>query len=360
MSKSKSPQVSIDLWKSLYQVAGEYLSLTPWKVVSEDDLFAVHDPVSNKINYCCVLGEAGEFSGLTLYRGREGLEMHLQIKEDNFDPENSEIIDLYDAIVVEFCDRKELDKEDLIVIKQLGMEFSKKEPHPQFRSFLPGYLPWYLNTEEVQLLTLALMCAVNHVKQCMTDSNFKRSVCNNDKILLYSQKQPDSRSVWEISWHTPGPLLPKQFDAFPIDQQKIWALKSKSKSADTVWESRAFLIPDEIITDSTRPYFLRIVMIADEGTGEIIHTEPVQSFACPYINLRDTVLSTMESLKQLPSKILVLDENAFRVLSPLKAALGIEIETNPCLPVIERAKEYLFQELNDRFDPALAGGPRER
>ncbi len=348
----------MNLWRKLYLAAMEYQRLLPWKILSEDDLFALHDPISNKNHYCCVLGEAGEFLGLTLYRGREGLEMHLKIKENDSHLDESDLIELYDAIVVEFCKRKDLEKPDLKIVKSLGFEIPRHELHPHFRSHLPGLTPWFLSTEEVELLTLALQFATHHIKQCINDPNFIKSSRKKGEYLLY--RQIDHTTTWETTWHQIVKLPAKQFESPPLDQEKIWVLKGKAISPDFLWEAATFLIPEQIIFDSDRPYFLRSVMLAEHDSGLIIDAEPVPSSSCPYLSLRNEVISNLEACEQLPSGILVRNANAFNVLAPILKPLGIKLELRPFLPAISQAQAYLATAEEGDFSPAFAGeGPDE-
>jgi hypothetical protein len=49
------------------------------------------------------------------------------------------------------------------VIKELGLKFRGRQEWPMFRSYRPGYLPWYLEAPEARTLTYALEQAVEVV-----------------------------------------------------------------------------------------------------------------------------------------------------------------------------------------------------
>ena len=169
----KAPEVSIEIKNTLYTRAYEYNTSAPWKTLSENHIFAVQDS-SGTIGYCSVFGADGEFFGLTVYRGREGLEMHLKLKNGLLDPNDLEILTLYDALVLEFSSKKDLDKEDLLSLKTLPPSLSKKKRHPFFRSYSPGFQGWYLTEKEAEFFTLALMCTEEHLNQCKKNSSFNQ------------------------------------------------------------------------------------------------------------------------------------------------------------------------------------------
>ena len=63
-------------------------------------------------------------------------------------------------LTVSFEDRKFLRKPDFQVIKELELKFRGRNSWPLFRSYQPGYLPWYLTKDEARYLTLALQQAI--------------------------------------------------------------------------------------------------------------------------------------------------------------------------------------------------------
>ena len=62
-----------------------------------------------------------------------------------------------------FEDRKLLQKEDFQLINKIGLKFSGPNSWPLFRSYRPGYHPWYLTNEEARYLTLCLWA------ECMSE-----------------------------------------------------------------------------------------------------------------------------------------------------------------------------------------------
>src|SRR5207237_8191891 len=54
-----------------------------------------------------------------------------------------------------FSERKYLEKEDRNLIKQVGLKF-KGGAWPMFRSYRPGYLPWFVTLDEARFLIHAL------------------------------------------------------------------------------------------------------------------------------------------------------------------------------------------------------------
>ncbi len=84
--------------------------LQPWRWMSDIDMFAVVDPVSEETGYCCVLGEAGQTYGLAVYMGDEGFRTLIDIFQGNREiyPHQQR------SLLLSFNNRSDLTKEDLL------------------------------------------------------------------------------------------------------------------------------------------------------------------------------------------------------------------------------------------------------
>ena len=125
----------------------------------EIDVFGLRDPVSEELGFISVMGQGGEYQAIAVYRGIEGLygwRRFLEILES--DPKSDEAHDQLmeiPQIQLSFGPSSLLEKRDRALIKASGYKFSKNG-QPQFRSFRPGYLPWFLTEEEASHLIHAL------------------------------------------------------------------------------------------------------------------------------------------------------------------------------------------------------------
>lgn len=78
---------SLEDWRELYMSALEFKELAPWDWMSDTDLFGVQNPEDGDTGYCCVLGGCGEFLGLAVYLGTEGLIAYLGIQSGKINAE---------------------------------------------------------------------------------------------------------------------------------------------------------------------------------------------------------------------------------------------------------------------------------
>ncbi len=121
MANDLSP--SLQEWNKLYTAAIELKEIGPWDWMSDSDLVGVKNPQNGEIGYCSVLGALGEFLGLAVYLGLEGLEVCERIRSGDIAPQDPEVDFVQKCLLASFQDRKSLEKKDLDVIRQLGLKF---------------------------------------------------------------------------------------------------------------------------------------------------------------------------------------------------------------------------------------------
>ncbi len=154
-------------WKRLYEVAVKVKELAPWEWMYEDQIFGVQNPEAEEIGFVSIMGIAGEHFGLSVYLGAEGLfgfnELHykgLEDEGDMFEPDDylAKAMKLFSIpqLQVSFENRATLEKDDHAIIKKLGFKFRGSHNYPLFRSIVPGFLPYFITSEEAVFLSCLL------------------------------------------------------------------------------------------------------------------------------------------------------------------------------------------------------------
>ena len=128
--------------------------------MDDSDIFGVRDPETGVVNFCCIMGQAGEHYALAVYLGDEGLKGYLQIATGVIDQENMDALHAQKCLMVSFQDKSYLMEEDRLIIKQLGLKFRDKNSWPLFRDYTPGFMPWLLDESQVRLLITATEQAI--------------------------------------------------------------------------------------------------------------------------------------------------------------------------------------------------------
>ncbi len=339
------PDVPTHVWQDLYNIAYAYQQTAPWTVTDEDHLFAVKDPISEEINYCCVLGAVGEFYGLAIYRGRSGLEMHLSLKNDLINPNSSKIRSMYDAIVLEFCPEEELDKVDRQILKKLKY-CEKRKRYTQFRSYWPGYQGWYLTQDEAEFFIFALEVALHHIERCKKDSLFYADSIK-DKCLLYLPKADTRDKGWEDIWHTIGAFSPHK-EEFWIGPEKVKSLQVKPRDENGAWEASIFTT-SAAIHDRERPYWLRVALVVDRNSERIISMDIIKPEDNAPIALLEKIVLTLEEGSRLPGHVLFDDPESCDVCTPLLKSLGVQAVVITDMIATYNVQDHLEESLIDPY-----------
>ncbi len=336
----KVPKVSLDVWRPLYEAALEYRDLMPWRFLYDDQLFAVKDPLTGQTGYCCVLGTLGEVIALCVYRGSEGLEFYQRIQSGMIGPGDDEIITGQNAILAEFADRRELEKEDLSILKSLNLVIRGRKQYPRFRSYLPGYSQWFLNETEVRFLTLALTAACHFAGDYLKNQTILQSDTIDHYLTYMPQRGEDGSLFWLKEWLRPEPVPDPATARLPYNEIRLQKLKQMSLKPDTAWEADGLLMPG-ILHDQDRPYFARILAVAHHDSGFMLSFNLTPYAADPYPPLTEAIVSAIEKHKRLPSEIKLANKHACEAVQPVAESLGLKITLSKNLKAIKRFKTGL-------------------
>ncbi|MCL6601054.1 MAG: hypothetical protein K6T81_20315, partial [Alicyclobacillus macrosporangiidus] len=170
-----------------------FRKLAPWEWMYDDDLFTVVNPETGVTGYCVVMGALGEFFGLGVYRGEAGWRSLQTMRNEEG---REETLYAQHALIASFESSQDVDKRDREIIKQLGLHFRGKTAWPLFRSYVPGYLPWYLTGEEARFLTVALEQAADVAKRLRDDSDL---LVSRDPGTVFTRRQAPDGS-WTDEW----------------------------------------------------------------------------------------------------------------------------------------------------------------
>jgi hypothetical protein len=124
-------------WLALYESTDIFRILTPWRWMHDYDLFGVRDPDSGQIGWCSVMGNAGQFRALGIYRGDRGFDQFARIQTG--DPSLFEDVRYgQDAIVVAFLARRDIGGEALRRIRDFGLKPRGNDAWIAFEDTGPG------------------------------------------------------------------------------------------------------------------------------------------------------------------------------------------------------------------------------
>ena len=330
-----------EIWRSLYQAARTFNSLKPWTWATEHDIFGVENYESGEIGYCCVMGELEEVFGLAVYLGDEGFETYATIQAGTVDIHDPEVINLHHCLLATFEDRDTLDKNEHKQIKELGLKFRGRNMWPQFRSMLPGYVPWYLTDDEARFLTVVLEQASDVLLRFKNNPHILTAP-EEDWILIRARSGNGDDLVWEDEW-LDLEVDPASDPAPPpkIDDLRIQRIKKQARKNKDVWEFGTFFAPTPV-DEGDRPYFPRAFVFMDHRSGLALHTylDHPERYLEPF---HENILNFFEGNESIPQQILVSSPGDLNILEPIVSRLDISLEPVPILECVEDFRMHLYE-----------------
>lgn len=327
--------ISLRDWAALYEAALEFRDLACWEWMTDSDLFGVQNPETGEIGYCCVLGQLGEVLALNVYSGSEGLASYWRLHEaSSAAMEEGEVVGGGTLLGTQLClmasfeDRSELHKNDLGILRALGLKFRGKQQWPMFRSYFPGFVPWFLTPPEARFLPVALRQATE-VAARLRDNPDLLDPPDGDTQLYFVRVLEGK--TWTDRWQSPPPYKARQ-SVPSLDEVRLARIQRGKFPRRTTWYAACVVLP-MVIEEGDRPYYpWGFPVLSDEGIAlgmDLFKPGEVERALC------DKFLGLVEKLKYLPELLLVASEETFRLLEPIAGRLGFRIKQTDRLPAIE-------------------------
>jgi hypothetical protein len=332
-------------WRELFEAAVAFRDAAPWGWMWDSDQFGVQDPESGRIGYCSVMGRLGEHFALGVYNGSEGLAGLWRMREAGprayQDP--AELLSWQNCLMASFEDRSVLQKRDLDVIKSLGLKFRGRHAWPQFRSYRPGFAPWFLTAPEARFLAVALRQALEVAARFRENPRLLPEAKPHGAYLIRVPEKQGYQWTWKDTLQRPAPVQPPpDIAAPPLDEDRLRRLRALPVT-------RGVLQMDYFYTDAgvkekedERPWYPQVILAADAASGFILGTEVVRNDEAPRA-LVEQALGVIESLKQRPDRIEVGHEEARLILKPAATRLGVRVVRVRRLNAIEALRRALGQ-----------------
>jgi hypothetical protein len=330
-------QPSFREWENLYRAAIHFWKIQPWQWVDDTDLFGVKNPEDGEIGYCCVTGALGEFLALVVYLGSEGLEGYLKIQSKE-SPDDEDMLGSGKCLVASFENRKALQKPDHDVLKRLGLEFRGSKSWPLFRSYEPGYYPWFLNQQQVRFLAHALWQTADVSLRTKNNRSLLAS-SEEGRFLVRVPEQigPDLR--WKDEWLLPAPLERAKYEVPVPDELRLERIKQKGLNKTGIWEIDFFHAPVPV-QEENRPFFPLSLLVVDHDSGFVFAVH-LASRDRHGIEFQKQMVDTIEETSLLPLEIWVKREEVSQLFEPIVFRLGLKMKKVKRLQQLEHAKKSM-------------------
>ncbi len=337
--------------EKLYELAFEYKKARLWKILWDEEVFAVKLS-GGRIGYLSVVGARGEGCALALYIGEAGIGSFRAILEadrmfmlaDDF----QECLLMQDSLQCSFEKKDYLTLGEQEEAKQYarshGVKISGKNAYPQFLRYKPYHCPWYLQTEQEQQDLCEALEAALEMARLLEEK--KPSELGLQRVNAQTEEVP--MLEWENGKYElkTVPIPPKKKQEWPMPKVMndiaIANLKKIKKSG--VWECGLVRCPEPVQDEGDEaPFYPLILLAVNQVTEQILPVAPVAHYEENPEELLNLFLDALLQSNACPKEILVRDQRSYDFVKAFCARLKVKVSKREALPALEGA-EYAFFE----------------
>lgn len=332
--------------RQLYDLAIQVKNLAPWQWMEETDVFGVANPETDELGFVSIMGSVGEYEAVAVYMGAEGLHDFIDFQADE-SATPQRLIEMH-HLQVEFSDRKYLEKEDRDLIKQLGLKFKGPGAWPMFRSYRPGYVPWFVTRTEALMLIHALSQVLDVATRVRDDPDPIHPVRRVEPggYWVRAAHQEGAKLIWEDQvWKIQRPK--RESLNVTVETDSLELLKHIPRSNMDL-EVDLLLTPGRVAKPGQRPLALYILMVAESNSGLILGAEPMtaeRSLSEMHEGIPNALLKALLQNQVIPERLLVRSEFLRGLFRNLTQSLNIELRHADELPSIDEAAAFMLESM---------------
>lgn len=333
-------------WKRLYELAAELKELAPWQWMDETEIFGVENPETKEIGFVSTMGMAGEHLSIGVYLGAEGLYGFWDFQEEGHQTNPLALFEI-PQLQISFEDREAVEKEDRDLHKKLGLKFRGSQSYPIFRSVKPGFLPWFITSDEAQMLICAIEQTLEVAPRVRENAEILddlESDTPNEVVLTRLAEKQDAKFVWRDEMREIPPPDEEEF-TISIPQTLLDKLKSFPQQKNFILETALFLMPSPVAEKGKRPFFPKMLMFADARSGTILDFQliaPQETDAENYTEISRCFFEALKKLAARPQEIRIGSEMLFDLIKDFNQQFNIKLRETDNLPAIEAASNEMF------------------
>jgi hypothetical protein len=325
----------------LYRAAAAVKELAPWGWMDEAEVFGAQDPETGALGFVSVMGMGGEHFAVAVYLGARALHDFWEMEDGGALSSPLQLLDI-PQLQASFEDRDQLDKQDRDLIKEVGLKFRGRKAWPLFRSYRPGFMPWFVTTEEARLLTHALEQTLEVAPRVRDNPDMLQP--GGDRTYLVRVPHPQGDAVaWEdqaASVHAPeSEPVRLELDAELLPQLGQLPRRQFALEVDLL------SLPTGIGGRGERPARPYVLALADARSGMILSFEMLQveiTLAALHAQAPANLAAWLAQAGALPAEIRTRPGPVADRLRPLAQALNVGLSLSDELPAVEGITDYLF------------------
>jgi hypothetical protein len=341
----KTKQPTTAEWKRLYELAAELKQLAPWEWMEEVQIFGVENPDTGEVGFVSVMGMLGEHLSVGVYCGVEGLYGFWDYHVAGHDADPLSLFEI-PQLQVSFENREQVEPQDREIMKKLGLKFRGAQNYPLFRSIRPGFLPWFITSDEARALIYAIEQTLEVAPRVRENPDLLEieGATQNEVVLVRFAEKQGRKLVWREEMREISPPADEEV-TINIPSGLVDELKAFPQAAQFVLEIGLFYLPNAIAERGKRPYFPKLLMLADARNGMILGfqlLQPQDNDAENYADISRHLFGALHNLKARPHEIRLVDQTLLALLQNTARQLNVKLRQTSDLPAVEAARDSMF------------------
>jgi hypothetical protein len=214
-----------------------------------------------------------------------------------------------------------------------------------FRSYRPGFWPWYLEASEARFLTYALEQTLDVAPRLKVDPALLDDI-DDVSYLVRAPRKEAGGLVWEDRVEKVPPVEPDPIQ-LPMDIDVLEDVMRLPRSRHSL-EIDFFTVLVRIEEKGERPYFPHMLLVVDSDSGMLLGNEllaPEPDLASVWGSIPVTLVHIFARTGIVPREIRVRSPLLFQLVRLLVEELGFEVKQTRDLPSLDPVKEFVL----DRF-----------
>lgn len=144
-------------WQDLFQLAEQLRRRQPWQKYPEELIFTFEKEGRNEPFYITIHGFEEDVLGISVYRGKEDIKKYLNILFEGDEVTMQTIIANQSCVSALFGEKDMLGPGDFTAMELAQfVPDQSSQGHIYFRVYQPGFTPWYISSDELNLLTMGI------------------------------------------------------------------------------------------------------------------------------------------------------------------------------------------------------------
>jgi hypothetical protein len=334
--ESKS-EPTFEQWTKLYEVARDIRLLEPWNFLFESNLITIMLPSRKEPVYCSVIGKGEECYGVGVYPGYASINSLYRMVEAAEDDFHFFLGFEQSCLMCYFGDREELTAKDRDVLKALNLHFRGRNEWIYFRSMEPGYYPWYINSEQADLLIQVLQ---NFIMACKHITHGKLTVnFDNDETLLRFYSSEKKRWLTKATKMPPIPVVESKLI---VDNENLIAQLKKEKRTNMQLEFDVPYLPMSVHDDNGgRPALTRLLLMVDKTSGLLLDQYLTKNIDNLAIDILEMLTCYIEDSGR-PRSINIRNDLLRYYIEDFCQKIDVELIDNQNMPTIDKILKEIF------------------